>query len=139
MKREPNVAFHWQRFNNGDSYIEVNSSRDGRNCNVSIGTVVKRILYSVTLYLYFLFCCHLPLSWITVVVCSSLRYSSVHRRNLASKICEWGGEAKSTIGVRNFSLGRSDGGKRLKIGLNQSFIYIHTLLFDVSASYISLV
>jgi hypothetical protein len=27
--------------------------------------------------------------------------------------------------VKNFNLGRGEGGKRLKIGLNQSFIYIH--------------
>jgi len=124
-------VFHCQRYNIGDSYVEVNSSTDGRNRNVSIGTVVKRRRYSVTLYVYCLFCCHLPLSWITVVVCSSLRYSSVHRRNLANKIFEWGGGTKSIIGVRNFHLGRSERGKRPKIGLNQSFIYIHTPLSPI--------
>jgi len=53
------------------------------------------------------------------------RYSSVHRRNLANNICECDGGTKSTIGVRDFNLGRNKRGKRLKIGLNQSFIHIH--------------
>jgi len=128
VKREPNVAFHLQWFYIGDSYAEVGSSTDGRNCNVSVGNVVKRRRYSPTLYVYCLFCCYLPLTWITVVVCSSLRYSSVHRRNLANKICEWGRRTKSNIGVRNFHLGRSEHGKRLKFSLNQSFIYVHTYI-----------
>jgi len=58
---------------------------------------------------------------------SSLRYYSAHRRNLANKICEKSGGTKSTIGVRNFNLGRSEGGKRGKFDLDQ-FFYIPTPL-----------
>ena len=50
MKSEPNVAFHWQRFNIGNNNIELNSRTDGRKCNVSIGTVVKGMRYNVSLY-----------------------------------------------------------------------------------------
>jgi hypothetical protein len=36
-----------------------------------------------------------------------------------------GGGAKSTMGIRNFNLRRSEDRKRVKIGLNQTLIYMH--------------
>jgi hypothetical protein len=62
------------------------------------------------------------------VVFSSCRYSSDQNSNLANKIGEWGGGAKSTVRVRDFNLERCEGGERGKIGLNQFFIYIHPFL-----------
>jgi len=58
----------------------------------------------------------------------SLQYelSCKHSRNLANNIGK-GGAFKSTTGIRNLNLGRSQVTKREKIGLNQSSIYIHPL------------
>jgi len=47
-------------------------------------------------------------------------YDEDHRRNLA-KSTGWG--AKSTVGIRNFNLWRSEATKRGKFVLNQSLIY----------------
>jgi len=51
----------------------------------------------------------------------------MHRHNLAKNTGEGGGwGAKSTMGIRNFNLLRSQIRKREKIGLNQSIIYMHS-------------
>jgi hypothetical protein len=49
----------------------------------------------------------------------------MHKHNSAKNTGEGG---KSTMGIRNFNLPRSQVRKRGKIGLNQSLKYIHTHL-----------
>jgi hypothetical protein len=124
------VVFQWQWFGIGDSYVGVNSSTDGRNCYVSMGSVGEQSTTTLLRQYIAHFAVILLYRGLRNVVFASCRYSSAQRRNFANKTGEWSGGAKSTVGVRNFNLESSEGGKRGKTGLNQ-FFYMHTPLFPI--------